>query len=106
MNPSGPERESAMRPHQPEQTIDLTRGPSPDVLRAQYDAAWQLSLSAGGPPPDRESFLVGSGDQRESLLSVLKTVDETYSRLRELVCSGAMTITIAPGAMRAPEEAP
>jgi tRNA A-37 threonylcarbamoyl transferase component Bud32/tetratricopeptide (TPR) repeat protein len=87
-----------MTPPVSEPTLDLGSGTRVNAVRDRYDTAWQESLMSGGPPPDRESFLTECGDSRAELTLVLDTIDTAYLRLRELVRSGAVTVTRHPGA--------
>src|SRR5262245_42493449 len=90
----------------PDQTLDITTGTGLDFVRARYDEAWQMSLTGGGPPPEQESFLAMAGDQREALSVVLNTIDSAYSRLREMIREGAVTVTRVPVGPPPPQASP
>src|SRR5262245_29754886 len=80
-------------PPPPEQTLDLTAGTQIDLARARYDAAWHEALVSGRPGPEREPFLSSVGPDRAHLATLLDTIDGAYHRLRELLRSGAATLS-------------
>jgi eukaryotic-like serine/threonine-protein kinase len=77
----------------PQPTMDLTAQSTFNDTRARYDAAWHDALVSGGAPPDREPFLVSAGSDRELLATFLDSIDSAYLRLRDLIKTGAVSLS-------------